>query len=80
METVSKNRLDTHILSGHEEKQKFKCEICGKNFVRKTILAQHIGAIHEGKKPFKCDICDYSCSQKGYMKQHISIRSDFNSA
>ena len=67
-----KPRLDTHILSGHEEKNMFGCEICGKNFAKKQQLAHHIGAIHEGKKPFKCDICDYRCSAKGTMKTHVA--------
>ena len=52
-----KPRLDTHILSGHEDKKILGCEICGKILSNKAILAQH-NAIHEGKKPFKCDICD----------------------
>ena len=53
-----RNRSDKQHLSGHEEKDKFGCEICGKNYTNERNLSKHIGAIHEGKKPFKCDICD----------------------
>ena len=71
-----KPRLDTHILSEHEEKNMFGCEICGKNFATKQLLARHIGAIHEGKKPYKCDICDYSCFQKSDLKRHLESVHD----
>ena len=37
-----KSRLNTHVLPGHEEKNMFGCEICGKNFAKKQQLAQHI--------------------------------------
>ena len=67
-----RSRSDKQHLSSHEEKDKFGCEICGKNFTNERNLAKHIGAIHEGKKPFKCDICDYRTSQKGCMNKHVA--------
>ena len=67
-----RSRSDKQHLSNHEEKDKFGCEICGKNFTNETNLAKHIGAIHEGKKPFKCDIYDFSCSLRRNMKRHAA--------
>ena len=58
--------------SGHNEKQTFRCEMCGKSFINRQKLAKHIGAVHNRKKPFKCDICDYGCSQKSEMIMHIT--------
>ena len=48
----SEKRLDTNFVLDHEEKETFRCDICGKSFTTKANLTKHIGAIHDGKKPF----------------------------
>ena len=37
-----KTKLDTTISLGHEGKNTFSCEICGKNFHNKSKLAEHM--------------------------------------
>ena len=44
---ISEGSLKLHISLVHEEKNLFKCEICGKSFQHKKSLTGHIS--HEGK-------------------------------
>ena len=37
-----KTKLDTTISLGHEGKNTFSCEICGKNFHNKSKLAEYM--------------------------------------
>ena len=32
----SKNRMDTNFVLDHEEKETFRCDMCGKSFTNKT--------------------------------------------
>jgi uncharacterized Zn-finger protein len=73
--------MKNHIMSVHEGKKQFKCEICNQGISSKKYMKTPIAFVHEGKKPFKCDICDATFNQKvGFMfpqfmeeKSHLNV-------
>ena len=65
--------MQGHIVSVHEGKQPFKCDICDANFTQKPNLKQPIESDDEGKKPFKCDMCDASFAFKHHLQAHVTI-------
>jgi KRAB domain-containing zinc finger protein len=64
--------LKRHVLSVHEGKKPFKCNICDATFAKNSNMKNHFSAVHEGKKPFKCIICDATFSENRNMKNHFS--------
>ena len=59
----------------HEEKEAFKCKVCGKPFSQKAMMIKHMSSIHEGKKPFKCKVCENSFSQKSSFSSRRHMES-----
>ena len=51
-----KGDLKKHVVSVHEEKKPFKCEICDYSCSLKNNMKRHVESVHEGKKAFKCDL------------------------
>ena len=56
----------------HLKEKPFKCEVCGKSFVRKHRLIEH-NWIHTNTKPFKCEDCGklfrrYRCLKPKMLK------------
>ncbi|MBY9000961.1 MAG: C2H2-type zinc finger protein [Candidatus Heimdallarchaeota archaeon] len=58
-------------ISSKNNKSKFKCEECGKEFARKDSLQRHKKSIHL-KVKFECPHCDYSAARNDYLKRHIN--------
>ena len=52
------------MVSVHEGKNAFKCEICEKIFSQKGNMNKHIALIHEGKNAFKCEMCEKAFLQR----------------
>ena len=42
-----KQAIKQHVLSLHEEKKPFKCEVCDYIFTRKGDLKKHFGEVHQ---------------------------------
>lgn len=53
-------------------KNKYKCDICEKNYTTSYNLKRHL-ALHTGEKQFICDICKKSFATKTHMKRHITV-------
>uniref|UniRef100_A0A671VSF9 C2H2-type domain-containing protein n=1 Tax=Sparus aurata TaxID=8175 RepID=A0A671VSF9_SPAAU len=45
-----------HVLIHHTTERPYKCDVCGKGFIKMFSLKAH-AQIHTGKKPFVCHIC-----------------------
>ena len=56
-----------HILSVHEKRFDFKCELCGKDFTTITRLKMHTANNHSKNNGF-CEICNKSFSTN--LKRH----------
>ena len=61
--------LKEHIQSKHENKFKFKCEICHLTFSKRRTYIDHVN-IHEGRKPWVCNICGKSFTQQSTLNKH----------
>ncbi|VVD01262.1 unnamed protein product, partial [Leptidea sinapis] len=58
-----KNHFSHHL-------DRFKCEYCGKEFLRKKGLKEHL-ITHTGERKFSCSICSKSFGQNHTLKSHI---------
>ena len=68
-------------LNNRMEDKSISCNICKKNFKKKSYLSAH-KRIHSDEKPYKCNACDISFTQKGTLNintcWYIVIRKSFN--
>ena len=48
---LKKRHMNRHVVSVHEGKKPFKCEICDYSCSLKRTLKKHVAAVHEGEKP-----------------------------
>ncbi|XP_055712363.1 zinc finger protein OZF-like isoform X2 [Phlebotomus papatasi] len=61
-------------MNWHAGIKPYKCQDCGKDFVRKDALRIH-RMTHTGEKPFECQICSKSFRTKAQMKAHITTHT-----
>ena len=50
---------------------KFKCEVCDKNYCTKKVLRLHIESLHH-MKIFKCDACIKTFNRKSSLERHVN--------
>ena len=48
--------FEENIISVHDERKPFKCEICDAYFENNANLKKHAKSVHEAKKTFKCPV------------------------
>ena len=71
----SKN-LRTHKKAVHfSQNQKFKCNICSKEYSRNDHLKKHINRDHRGVR-YSCPNCEHKATTKGGLKVHINSKHD----
>ena len=63
--------MKIHVLSVHEGKKPFKCEICDYSCLEKGSITRHVMLVHEEKKSFESRICD----KRFTMKQTMNIQA-----
>uniref|UniRef100_A0A1B0D8Y7 C2H2-type domain-containing protein n=1 Tax=Phlebotomus papatasi TaxID=29031 RepID=A0A1B0D8Y7_PHLPP len=61
-------------MNWHAGVKPYKCQDCGKDFVRKDALRIH-RMTHTGEKPFECQICSKFFRTKAQMKAHITTHT-----
>ena len=67
-EFATEKGLKNHIEIIHSSNRKFKCNDCGKSFVRLQLLERH-QQVHL-KDPISCDICGKEVTNMFRLKQH----------
>ena len=72
LQLFAKGWLKKNIVSVHEGKKPFKCDICDYRCSQKVNMNRHVASVHEEKKPFKCEICDATFTQKSSLKTHMT--------
>lgn len=65
----STSEVKKHILIHHSTERPYKCDICGKGFVKMCFLRVHAN-IHSGEKPFVCHFCNKAFPKLYSMKRH----------
>jgi len=67
------DRYEKHQFNHYSEENpsmlRFPCEVCGKNFPKRTRLNIH-RITHTNEKPFPCDVCERSFNQSSNLQAH----------
>ena len=69
-DTKIKNEIKTDDIDEREDKVKYPCDKCGKQFSQKSSLKRHIQSLHERVK-YSCDNCNKEFTLKDALKKHI---------
>ena len=59
----------------HDDSKGFKCDVCLKGFISKSLLKTHYRT-HTGEKPFACQVCARKFSRKYSLVQHEATHSE----
>ncbi|XP_072229820.1 uncharacterized protein [Leuresthes tenuis] len=72
----SSSEVKRHVLIHHSTDRPFKCDVCGKGFVRASYLNMHMKT-HSGEKPFVCQICGKAFPKAYSMLRHKKLLHSF---
>lgn len=72
----SNSEVKKHILLHHSTERPYKCDICGKGFIKICFLNAH-AKIHSGEKPFNCHICGKAFPKLYSMQRHKKLIHQF---
>ena len=59
-----------NLLSVHNEKKTWICQLCSSPFINKTNMLQHVKFVHKKTKTEKCSKCDVVYSRKADLTRH----------
>ncbi|XP_055632572.1 zinc finger protein 62 homolog [Toxorhynchites rutilus septentrionalis] len=54
----------------HGNKRSFVCDICGRAFLRKSVLNDHMNTVHSTLRLFKCSLCPKSFASRNIFQSH----------
>ncbi|XP_076016535.1 uncharacterized protein LOC143008597 [Genypterus blacodes] len=66
--------LVRHVSENHAGEKPFKCQECGKAFLRRDYLVVHVRT-HTGEKPYQCPFCGKFFTQSAYLCVHKRIHT-----
>ncbi|XP_042364355.1 zinc finger protein 16-like isoform X2 [Plectropomus leopardus] len=72
----STSEVKKHVLMHHSTERPYKCDVCGKGFVKMCYLNAH-AKIHSGEKPFVCHICGKAFLKHYGMQRHKKLIHTF---
>lgn len=72
----SNSEVKRHILLHHSTERPYKCDVCGKGFIKICFLNAH-AKIHSGEKPFNCHICGKAFPKLYSMQRHKKLIHQF---
>lgn len=72
----SNSEVKKHILLHHSTERPYKCDICGKGFIKICFLNAH-AKVHSGEKPFNCHICGKAFPKLYSMQRHKRLIHKF---
>ncbi|XP_038591177.1 zinc finger protein 699-like isoform X1 [Micropterus salmoides] len=72
----STSEVKRHVLIHHTTERPYKCNVCGKGFVKMCYLNVH-AKIHSGEKPFVCHICGKAFPKIYSMHRHKKLVHTF---
>jgi hypothetical protein len=67
--SVKTQHMKEHIRK-HTKEPKFTCDLCGKGFMKSSLLSAHY-LRHSDNKPFVCDRCQKTFFNKASLRQHM---------
>ncbi|XP_068438603.1 uncharacterized protein [Clinocottus analis] len=68
----SASEVKKHVLIHHTTDRPFKCDICGKGFIKVCYLNTH-AKVHSGEKPFVCHFCGKAFPTRYSMQRHKKL-------
>lgn len=72
----SNSEVKRHVLLHHSTERPYKCDVCGKGFIKICFLNAH-ARIHSGEKPFNCHICGKAFLKLYSMQRHKKLIHQF---
>ncbi|KAM9336579.1 uncharacterized protein ABDE67_019608 [Symphorus nematophorus] len=72
----STSEVKRHVLLHHNTARPYKCNVCGKGFIKMCYLNIH-AKIHSGEKPFVCHICGKAFPKLYSMQRHKKLTHMF---
>lgn len=72
----STSEVKRHVLVHHTTERPFKCDVCGKGFIKMCYLNTH-AKVHSGEKPFVCHFCGKSFPKRYSMQRHKKLVHTF---
>ena len=64
--------LWAHIALVHDDKYKFKCDVCGRKYLNKAVFKKHMMS-HDSVKHFQCATCVKNFKYESSLTSHVKI-------
>jgi hypothetical protein len=74
-ETVGEERKQLSVTAVRQGDDRFRCNMCDKDYGRNDHLTQHKQSKHEGVR-YVCDQCDYKATKQGHLNTHKQYKHE----